>query len=252
MSQKTESMQTGIPAKIVQKQALTQNDDSQILQLFIEPEKPFPYQAGDYLTLGFEPPAEEEAAKDFSRFKPFSIANAPKAGMPFELHIRLPKPAQDAWMEALSQLNLGDAVWINGPFKQYRLDEKLDAHTPIVLVAGGTGFSPMKALLEELIAQNAQNPISLYWGAKQPQELYLNDWVEQMAKQHSNLHYIPVISESGPAKESKMRHGLVHQAVLEDHPSLAHTRIYLCGPWEMVNKAKEDFINAGLPEKAFN
>jgi CDP-4-dehydro-6-deoxyglucose reductase len=245
-------MHTGIPAKVVQKQVLTQNDNSQILQLFIEPETPFPYQAGDYLTLGFEPPADEEAAKDFSRFKPFSIANAPKAGVPLELHIRLPQPALDPWMEALTQLNLGDTVWINGPFKQYRLDKNLDTYTPIILVAGGTGFSPMKALLEQLLTQKAQNPISLYWGAKKPQELYLHDWMEQTAKQRANLHYIPVISEKESANEGGMRQGLVHQAVLEEHPSLAHARVYLCGPWEMVNKAKEDFINAGLPENAFN
>ena len=233
-----------IPAKVINNTPLT--DD--IIQLQIEPQAPFDYQAGDYLTLGFEQ-GDESAAKDFHRFKPLSIANAPEENTPLELHIRLNQKddADQAWMQQIAQLKAGDTVWINGPFEQYRLDDNLNQ--PVILIAGGTGFSPMKALLQQLLADSVQVPIYFYWGAKTADEFYQLDWLQNQAQQHPNLQVIPVLSESDA---STMRHGLVHQAVLKDFPDLSDKRVYLCGPWPMVQAAKEAFQQAGLPESQFN
>jgi len=232
------------PTKVLQKTALT----PEIILLKLEPESSFNYQAGDYLTLGFEP-GDEEAVKDFHRFKPFSIANAPKDNTPIELHIRLNQntDADQVWIDKIKALQLGDKVWINGPFQQFRLEKNLEH--PIILVAGGTGFAPMKSLLEQLLEQNFTQPIDLYWGAKTESELYLKDWISNLAAQTPNLSYHPILSEQ---KHPDYRQGWVHQAVLQDFPDLSDKIVYVCGPWPMQQAAKADFLQANLKETHFN
>ncbi len=236
-----------IPAEVLDKTSLT----PEIIQLSLQPESAFPFQAGDYLTLGFEQ-GDEAMAKDFHRFKPLSIANAPHQTtdkQPLELHIRLnqSEDADKAWMDQVSHLQPNDTVWIHGPFQQFRLDETLNQ--PVILVAGGTGFSPMKALLEQLLNQGFQHPIDFYWGAKTADELYLNNWIEPLAAQHPNLTYHPILSAE---EKPSYRQGLVHQAVLQDFPDLSGKKVYICGPWAMQKTAKADFLQAGLKEADFN
>ena len=236
-----------IPAEVIRHTALT----PEIHQLWLQPEAEFPFNAGDYLTLGFEA-GDEKAAKDFHRFKPLSIANAPdttQQKQPLELHIRLNKnqDADQAWMDKVAQLQPGDHVWIDGPFAQYHLAP--DLKQPVILIAGGTGFSPMKALLEQLIKQGDTQPIDFYWGAKTADELYLHDWITDQAAQQANLTYHPVLSNE---QKTGYAHGLVHKVVLQDFPNLSGKKVYICGPWVMQEAAKNDFLQAGLAASDFN
>ena len=193
----------------------------QIIQLLLQPEMPIPYQAGDYLMLGFH-------ADDL---KPFSIAAAPRDDGLLECHIR--NQADSDWMKQLFAVKTGDHLVMQGPKPQMQLK---NGDLPMIFVAGGTGFAPMKALLDEAIRQNRQAPMAFYWGARHTEELYMHQSMLELAQQHANLSYIPVISEESPEWTGKK--GLVHQQVLADFGDLSGQEIYLCGPWPMVQAAK--------------
>jgi len=201
----------------------------QIIQLLLKPEQPIPYASGQYIMLGFD--AEE--------LKPFSIASAPREDGLIECHIR--NQADSEWMQKLFVVKAGDQLVMEGPKDQMALQP---AHQPIILLAGGTGFSPMKALLDTLIKENAGVPIHFYWGARSVEELYMHKEMIALTDLHPNLEYIPVLSEQ--EEDWNGATGLVHQQVLKDIPNLTHFTVYLCGPWPMIQTAKTDFSAAGL------
>jgi len=205
---------------------------SDIIQLFMKPDFPIQYAAGQYIMLGF----------NTDELKPFSIASAPREDGLIECHIR--KQADSDWMTQLFASRVGDALVMQGPKDQMSIQP---AHQPILFVAGGTGFAPMKALLDELLRQNVEVPMHFYWGARHANELYMHGVMQDLERQHANLLYIPVISEEDAAWQGAT--GLVHQQVLLDYPSLEHKTVYMCGPWPMMETAKADFTRAGLYKK---
>lgn len=205
-----------------------------IVNLILKPQQPMQYHAGQYIMLGFK---EDE-------LKPFSIAAAPREDGLIECHIR--DHDQSEWMQRLFALEAGDQLLIEGPKEQMQL---ADNHLPAIFVAGGTGFAPMKALLEALIRKQAAMPIHFYWGARCQSDLYMHQQMIDLSQKHPNIEYIPVISDDGDNWNGKT--GLVHQQVLQDHPSLEKFQVYLCGPWPMVQTAKKDFANAGLKAEHF-
>ena len=205
-----------------------------ILQLLLSPVEEFTYQAGDYVMLGF----------DAADLKPFSIASAPRSDGLMSVHIR--NHDDSDWMLTLFDVKRYDTLMVQGPKSQYQLS--LPLNKPVIFVAGGTGFAPMKALLEVALTQNTDQIIEFYWGARTQEDLYLHTDMLSLCKQYPSLNYIPVVSDEPFAG----RNGLVHKAVLQDHPSLANFRVYLCGPWEMQATAKAEFLAAGLTECQFN
>ncbi|MBN2864420.1 MAG: NAD(P)H-flavin reductase [Thiotrichales bacterium] len=205
-----------------------------IIQLLLSPLQPFSYQAGDYVLLGL----------DEVDLKPFSIASAPRLDGLVELHIR--NHDDSDWMLALFDVKRYDTVFVQGPKAQYQLELPMDK--PVVFVAGGTGFAPMKALLDVALQQPLEQIIEFYWGVRTQADLYWHVEMLGLCKNYPNLNYIPVISD----EDFSGRTGLVHKAVLQDHPSLVGFRVYLCGPWEMQTTAKAAFLAAGLPVEQFN
>lgn len=213
--------------KVVQTEHLT----SQIIKLLMQPEHPISYQAGDYIMLGF----------DAADLKPFSIASAPRQDGLIECHIR--NELGSGWMEKLFASQSGDTLVMQGPKAQMTLKE---AHQPIIFVAGGTGFAPMKALLDEAIRAEIEVPISFYWGARTQEDLYMHKWMVDLTQKHPNIEYVPVISDELENWQGET--GLVHKKALEQNPTLAHKTIYMCGPWNMTQTAKQEFIEAGAEE----
>lgn len=204
----------------------------QIIKLLMQAEHPITYTAGDYIMLGF-------TTEDL---KPFSIASAPREDGLIECHIR--KQADSEWMQKLFASQAGDQLVMQGPKPQMALQA---AHEAMIFVAGGTGFAPMKAILEESIRQEIKVPISFYWGARVASDLYMHDWMINLTQQHPHIKYIPVISDQVENWQGET--GLVHQTMLQQHPSLMHCTIYMCGPWDMTQTAKQDFIAAGAREE---
>lgn len=213
------------PLKVIQVDKLA----PQIIRLLLKPEQPIAYSAGQYIMLGFHS----------GDLKPFSIASAPREDGLIECHIR--NQEESDWMQALFAVTPGDALVMQDPKDQMQLQA---AHQPIIFIAGGTGFAPMKALLDALFRQEVAVPVYFYWGARSVADLYLHDVMIGLSLTHLNLQYIPVISESDANWQGLT--GLVHEVALQQHPDLQHKTVYMCGSWPMIQQAKLDLLAAGI------
>jgi len=178
----------------------------------------------------------------------FSLANAPHDDALLQLHIRH-VPGGLFTDQVFSTMKVRDILRFNGPHGGFFLRE--ESTRPMIMLAGGTGFAPIKALVEHAIAEKCQRPIYVYWGAKARIDLYMSALPEQWAAAHANIKYIPVLSEPAADDLWTGRSGFVHQAVTADHPSLADFQVYACGSPGMIEATKRDFLAAGLPEEEF-
>lgn len=206
------------------------------LMMLLKPFSSFAFHGGQYVMMGM----------DKEELKPFSIASACRDDDLIELHIR--DTDHSEWMQNLFALETGAVLWVSVATNQYELasPKKLQDKT-VILIAGGTGYAPMRALLDELLKRPNPPKVEFYWGAKTEEELYRDTDMKQLAEQHENVTYIPVLSGTQGVAERG-----VHRRVLTDHLDLTNVHIYLCGPWAMFEAAKKDFIAAGLTPEQFN
>ena len=201
------------------------------------------FHAGQYV---------EFLLRDGSR-RSYSMGNAPHtldpAAPKVELHIRH-MPGGKFTDVVFSTMKEKDILRIEGPYGSFYLRE--DSQAPMILLASGTGFAPIKALIEHMQHKGITRPATLYWGGRRPSDLYMNDWVEEHVKAMPNLTYIPVVSDALAEDAWLGRTGFVHQAVLQDHPDLSGFQVYACGAPIVVDSARADYLGkAGLPEEAF-
>ena len=219
------------------------SSDVAILKLQLPASERFQFLAGQYL---------EFLLKDGQR-RAYSIANAPDQEGPLELHIRhLPGGLFTDFVFSTKEpaLKEKDILRFEGPLGSFFLRE--DSKKPIIFVAAGTGFAPIKSIIEQMRTKKIQRPIALYWGGRRPSDLYMNALCEAWAKDLSDFQYIPVISDAAPEDGWSGRSGFVHQAVMADHPDLKDFQIYACGAPVMVNAARQDFLSkCHLPEEEF-
>ena len=200
------------------------------------------YHAGQYV---------EFLLRDGSR-RAYSMANAPHtlaADAPkVELHIRH-MPGGKFTDHVFGAMKEKDIQRVEGPQGSFYLREESDK--PIVLLASGTGFAPIKALIEHMQHKGITRPTRLYWGGRRPSDLYLNDWVLAQLPLMPHLQYIPVVSDALPEDAWSGRTGFVHAAVLQDTPSLTAYQVYACGAPIVVDSAKRDYLASGLVEDNF-
>jgi CDP-4-dehydro-6-deoxyglucose reductase len=143
-----------------------------------------------------------------------------------------------------------DILRIEGPFGSFFLRE--DSAKPMILLASGTGFAPIKAIIEQLQFTHSQRHAVLYWGCRSKADLYLHDWALAAAAAMPNLRYIPVLSEARPEDDWTGRTGFVHQAVMTDLPDLSGHQVYACGAPIMVDSAQRDLVaRCALPAEEF-
>ncbi|PQA80724.1 CDP-6-deoxy-delta-3,4-glucoseen reductase [Limnohabitans sp. TS-CS-82] len=182
----------------------------------------------------------------------YSMANAPHtlvAGSPaIELHIRH-MPGGKFTDHVFGAMKEKEIQRIEGPQGTFFLRE--DSDKPLVFLASGTGFAPIKAILEHMQHMEITRPVTLYWGGRRPEDLYLNDWVQAQLAVTPNLTYVPVISNALPEDNWTGRTGFVHQAVLQDTPDLSGHQVYACGAPIVVDSARADYTAAGLPADEF-
>lgn len=178
----------------------------------------------------------------------FSLANAPHDDAVLQLHIRY-VPGGLFTEQVFSTMKVRDILRFNGPHGSFFLRE--DSTRPIILLAGGTGFAPIKAIVEHAIAEKCARPMRIYWGAKAQVDLYQDTLPRQWASEHPHIRYIPVLSEPVAGDTWTGRTGFVHEAVLADFPDLSGHEVYACGSPVMIDAAKRDFLAQGLPEEAF-
>lgn len=177
----------------------------------------------------------------------FSLASPPHADDLLELHVRH-VPGGNFTDHVFNKMKVKDILRIEGPLGSFFLRE--DSNKPIILVAGGTGFAPLKGLVEHALHIGIKRPMQLYWGAKNRAGLYLNGLAEKWAAQNG-ISYTPVLSEPAAADQWTGRTGLVHEAVLADHPDLSAYQAYVCGAPVMCEAALKDFTARGLPREEF-
>jgi CDP-4-dehydro-6-deoxyglucose reductase len=184
--------------------------------------------------------------KDGKR-RSYSLASIPGAGL-VELHFRL-VPGGLFTEQVFNSLKVRDILRFEGPFGSFFLRE--ESSKPVILLGGGTGFAPIKSIVEQALAKGSTRPMHIYWGAKARVDLYMHELPQQWAAEHAHLHYAPVLSEPAADDAWDGRTGFVHQAVLADFPDLSGFQVYACGSPLMIDAARKDFAAAGLPEEEF-
>lgn len=216
--------------------------DVAILKLQLPANQAFQYRAGQYI----------EFILQGGTRRSYSMANAPDhLGQPpaIELHLRH-MPGGVFTDHVFGAMKEKDILRMEGPFGSFQLRE--DSTLPIVLLASGTGFAPIKAIIEQMRAKGSTRDAVLYWGCRSRADLYLNGWAEQAALDMPNLRYVPVLSEPAETDAWAGRRGLVHEAVMADLPDLSGHQVYACGAPAMVDAAQRDFVaRCGLPADAF-
>lgn len=183
------------------------------------------------------------------RKRSFSLANAPYEDNLLQLHIRH-VPGGFFTEQVFTTMKVRDILRFDGPHGGFSLHN--DAGKPVILLAGGTGFAPIKSIVEQAIADRYPHPLHIYWGAKARVDLYQNALPEMWAASHANIHYVPVLSEPAAEDAWTGRTGFVHHAVLADFPDLSGYQVYACGSPLMIDVARKDFVGqCGLPEEEF-
>ena len=226
-----------LPCRVQQMERLA--PDVMLLKLKLPANERLQFLAGQYIDILLRE----------GRRRGFSLANAPHDDEFLQLHIRL-IPGGQFTEHVFGAMKERDILRFEGPLGSFFLRE--ESKKPILFVAGGTGFAPVKSMVEHALHQKIGRPMALYWGARDRAGLYLNALAENWAARHPNIRYIPVLSEPQAGEDWQGRTGLVHEAVMADLPDLSAYQVYVCGAPAMIEAARRDFTaHCGLPEEEF-
>jgi len=176
----------------------------------------------------------------------FSIASSPSNEDEIELHIRHVDGGDfTGWV--FDDLEERAILRLEGPLGTFFVRHDRPER-PMIMMGGGTGFAPLKSMIEDLLEHGECRPIHLYWGVRKPLELYLDDLPRKWAQEHPHIDYRCALSEPNGEDPDDCYIGLVHEAVLSDYPDLSGFDVYMSGPPAMIESARRAFEKAGLPE----
>ncbi len=202
-----------------------------VFHVVLRPSESFNYEAGQYLMV--------KMAEDDKR--PFSIASSPSDGDLIELHIGASE-LQSYPMQVIERMKADGEITILAPHGEAQLDN--DNQRPIILVAGGTGFSYVRSIVRELAATKDERDVTLYWGCKAVEHMYLFDEMQALASSYNNLTFIPVVEDVPSDWTGGI--GQVHKAVLSDVSDLSGYEVYAAGRFEMVGVVRDAFLEQGM------
>ncbi|MCA1780397.1 MAG: CDP-6-deoxy-delta-3,4-glucoseen reductase [Xanthomonadaceae bacterium] len=220
-----------LPARVESIDELT--PDVRRLRLKLPRGKRLQFLAGQYMDI-LLPGGKRRA---------FSIASSPSREAFLELHVRYVDGGGFTG-HVFDGMHAGEILRLEGPLGTFFI--RLNSPRPILMMGGGTGFAPLKAMIEDLIHAGDARPIRLYWGVRREPDLYARELIDEFAHHHADFSFVPVLSEPSPGWRG--RTGLVHLALLEDYPDLSSFEIYMSGPPAMVNVARKTFLAAGGSE----
>jgi len=218
-----------LPCRVVGKEPLSH--DVMRLYLKLPDNQRLQFFAGQYLDF---------ILKD-GRKRAFSIANAPHDDELVELHVRH-VPGGEFTDYVFASMEEKSILRIQAPLGTFILREESDR--PMIFMGGGTGFAPIKGMIEHAFYLGVERPMHLYWGVRSRRDLYLPDLPVQWVQEHANLTYTPVLSE--PDADWEGRTGFVHEVVVVDHPDMSGFDVYMSGPPVMVNAGRDAFEARGL------
>ena len=219
-----------VPCRIERMDLLT--PDVMAVFLRLPQNEPFHFVAGQYIDIMLPQ----------NRRRSFSIANPPHDAELLELHIRRVSSGEFT-QQLFSRMKEKTLLRIEGPLGQFWFRE--ESERPALLIGGGTGYAPLRAILRHVLELGRPRPLHLYWGAQRPSDLYEDAQVRRWCAQYPHLRYTPVLLE--PPDEWQGRSGLVHTAALADHRQLAEFDVYASGPPAMVEAVRHEFMQFGLP-----
>jgi len=225
-----------MPTKVARLEKL--NDEVMALFLKLPESERMQYLAGQYVDFIMED----------GRKRAFSIANAPHHDEELEFHIRHIAGGEFT-AHIFNDMQPGEIVRIEGPKGSFFLRE--DSERPIIMLATGTGFGPVKAIIEHMMAEQSSRAVYLYWGARSRDGLYADQLIREWEARFPNIRYRPVLSQ--PEGDWDGRTGHVQEAVLADFEDLTGYEVYACGHPDMVYSAKDAVVACGVePEHCYS
>jgi len=225
-----------LPTRVVNMEKLA--PDVMRLNLKLPMAERLQFLAGQYIDILLED----------GKKRSFSIANAPHDDEYLELHVRKIENGKFT-THVFDSMAEKELMRIEGPLGTFYLNEA--SEKPIVFIAGGTGFAPIKGMLEHAFAEETKRQMVLYWGVRDVESLYLADLAEQWAKEHENFTFIPVLSSPKESDEWQGRTGFVHEAVQADYLSVNESEVYASGPPAMIDAVRQAFVDKGLDAENF-
>ena len=214
-------------------------DDVMLVKIRLPAKERLQFLAGQYIDFQL---------KD-GRSRSYSLANPPHDDALLELHIRH-VPGGLFSDQVFSILKERDILRLKGPLGSFFIRD--DSDKPIIFIAGGTGFAPIKSMLEHAFSEHTDRELVLYWGVRSLKDLYMAELPQQWLAEHPNFSFIPVLSNPQPGDHWQGRTGFVHQAVLADFDDLSGYQVYACGAPAMVDSARDSFVaTRNLPEDEF-
>jgi CDP-4-dehydro-6-deoxyglucose reductase, E3 len=216
--------------------------DVAVLRLRLPPNENLFFRAGQYIDVLLP----DGIRRSYS----IAVPPDPVSLTHIELHIRR-HPGGRFTEQVFSRLAPREMLRFEGPFGAFFLRE--ETGKPVILLAGGTGFAPVKAIVEYALQRGTAREFHIYWGGRRRRDLYLADLPFKWAEDHPNVHFVPVLSEPEIVCDWTGRTGWVHEAVVDDFPDLSGYEVYACGAPAMVNAARKDFtMKCALPPAAFH
>lgn len=213
--------------------------DVMVVKVKLPASEPFRFKSGQYIDFLLSD----------GRRRSYSIANSPVNADHLELHIRRVDNGQFT-RHVFETMKERDILRFEGPLGSFHLHEGTDK--PVILLAGGTGFAPIKGIVEAAIDAGSTRRFLLYWGARDRAGLYMHELAQRWASDIPGFEYIPVLSDAADDVAWTGRRGLVHSAVSADHADLSGYEVYACGAPAMIDAARRDFtLGGGLAEDAF-
>jgi CDP-4-dehydro-6-deoxyglucose reductase len=220
-----------MPARVIEKKLLA--PDVMLIRIRLPSAQRLQFLAGQYLEI-LLPEGKRRA---------FSIASPPQSEDEIELHIRhVDGGGFTGWV--FDEMKERDILRLEAPLGTFFIrNDRLDR--PMIMMGGGTGFAPLKSMLEDLLAHQDKRPVHLFWGARSQADLYLHEQARQWAEQNSHIRYSSALLEPGDEVPPDCFHGVVHEAVLQQYADLSGFDIYMSGPPAMIDVSRKAFIEHG-------
>lgn len=229
-----------MPSRVMAMEKLA--DDIMVIKLQLPASDPFRYYPGQYLDF---------ILKD-GKHRSYSMATPPNESNLVELHIRHTPGGvftDHVFAAGATQMKVREILRVEAPLGSFFLRE---SDKPAVFLASGTGFAPIKAMIEHMVSVGSKRPVRFYWGGRRPADLYMDAMAREWETTLPDFQYIPVVSDALAEDDWQGRSGFVHRAVIEDIPDLSGYQVYACGAPIMVENARHDFSAVcGLPEDEF-
>ncbi len=203
---------------------------NRLLHVTLTPEQYVDYEAGQYLQIVSPNPNETPY---------YSIANAPLGSKTYELHIRH-QPNNTEQQHVLDAITKQGRVILNLPFGHCTL-HALHPKQPILFIAAGTGFAPIKAMIEQLLTEGRTQPFELFWSARTKEELYLDEKVLAWEKHVPHFKYVPHATN-----EHKIP---FIERIMTAHQTLLSHQIVLAGPFDFVYTLRDKLVEKGVPQQ---